>query len=260
MAVNPLNISFNDPLYLHLSDTPGVSLVQDPLIANENYGVWSRAMLLALRAKNKLGFITGSYRKPAENHPTLHQWDRCNAIVLSWIMSSVSKEIFSGIIYCTEADIVWSDLQERFDKICGSRIYSLHREISLFSQGASNISTYFSHLKRLWDEYASLVTLPSCSCDTAKAYVEHDQHLLQFLMGLNESYGHIRSQILLMTQLPSVNQAYSILSQEESHRNVLSSPVNMHTAAFYSSLSRGNDSMKCENCKIPGHTRISVFV
>ncbi|XP_075515624.1 uncharacterized protein LOC142550277 [Primulina tabacum] len=222
MAVNPLNISFNDPLYLHPSDTPGVSLVQDPLIGNENYGVWSRAMLLALRAKNKLGFITGSYRKPAENHPTLHQWDRCNAIVLSWIMSSVSKEIFGG---------------------------------------ASNISTYFSHLKKLWDEYASLVTLPSCSCDTAKAYVEHDQqqHLLQFLMGLNESYGHIRSQIILMTPLPSVNQAYSILSQEESHRNVLSSPVNMHTAAFYSSLSRGNDSMKCENCKIPGHTKDQCF-
>ncbi|XP_075486301.1 uncharacterized protein LOC142525900 [Primulina tabacum] len=261
MAVNPLNISFNDPLYLHPSDTPGVSLVQDPLIGNENYGAWSRAMLLALRAKNKLGFITGSYRKPAENHPTLHQWDRCNVIVLSWIMSSVSKEIFSGIIYCTVTASVWSDLQERFDKICGSRIYSLHREISLFSQGASNISMYFSHLKKLWDEYASLVTLLSFSCDTAKAYVEHDQHqhLFQFLMGLNESYGHIRSQILLMTPLPSVNQAYSILSQEESHRNVLSSPVNMHTKAFYSSLSRGNDSMKCENCKIPGHTKDQCF-
>ncbi|XP_073302882.1 uncharacterized protein [Primulina huaijiensis] len=209
MAENSINISFNDPLYLHLSDTPGVSLVLDPLIGTENYGVWSRAMLLALRAKNKLGFITGSSRKPAENQPTLHQWERCNAIVLSWIMSSVSKEIFSGIIYCTEAAGVWADLKERFDKVCGSRIYTLHREIALYSQGSSTISVYFLHLKKLWDEYASLVTLPSCSCDTARAYIEHDQHqhLLQFLMGLNESYGHIRSQILMMSPLPSVNQA-----------------------------------------------------
>lgn len=48
-----------------------LALVLDPLIGTENYGVWSRAMLIALRAKNKIGFITGSSRKPAENHPTL---------------------------------------------------------------------------------------------------------------------------------------------------------------------------------------------
>ncbi|XP_075483624.1 uncharacterized protein LOC142523778 [Primulina tabacum] len=185
-------------------------------------------MLLALRAKNKLGFINGSCRKPADNHPTLHQRERCNAIVLSWLMSSVSKEIFSGIIYCTEASAVWTDLKERFDKICGSRIFSLHREISHLSQGSSSISMYFSNLKKLWDEYSSLVTLPSCGCATAKAYLDHDQHqrLLQFLMGLNETYGHVRSQILMLDPLPSVNQAYSIVSQEGSHRAALSSHLN----------------------------------
>lgn len=86
---------------------------------------------------------------------------------------------------------------------------------------------FFSHLKKLWDEYASLVTLRSNNCATAKAYVEHNQHqhLLQFLMGLNDSYGHVRSQILMMNPLPSVNQAYSILSQEESQRNLSFSSV-----------------------------------
>lgn len=35
-------------------------------------------------------------------------------------------------------------------------------------------------------------------------------------MGLNETYGAIRSQILLMTLLPTVNHVYSMLMQEES--------------------------------------------
>ncbi|XP_073142903.1 uncharacterized protein [Henckelia pumila] len=178
-------------------------------------------------------------------------------------MSSVSKEIFNGIIYCTEASKVWTDLQERFDKICGSRIFSLHRQISHLSQGSSPISMYFSTLKKLWDEYSSLVTLPSCGCATAKAYLAHDQHLrlLQFLMGLNESYSHIRSQLLMMDPLPSVNQAYSILSQEESHRSVLSSQpiMEMPTIAFYTSSHKPLELVKCENCNITGQSKDQCF-
>lgn len=143
MAANTANFSIDDPLYLHPSDTPGVSLVLGPLIGTENYGVWSRAMLLALRAKNKLGYINGSCRKPAENHSHLHQWERCNAIVLSWLMSSVSKEIFSGIIYCTQATDVWTDLKERFDKICGSRIFSLHHNFMSFPRKFPNFHIFF---------------------------------------------------------------------------------------------------------------------
>ncbi|GAV78181.1 UBN2_3 domain-containing protein [Cephalotus follicularis] len=169
-----LAIDFSDPMYLHPSDTPGTNLVTEQLVGNENYGVWSRAMLIALRAKNKTGFIDGSCEKPSENSPLLHQWERCNAIVLSWIMNTVSKELFNGIVYSTNAQSVWKDLKERFDKINGSRIFSIHREIGSLVQGNMTISVYFTKLRQLWDEYASLVTLPSCGCATSRAYLEHD--------------------------------------------------------------------------------------
>lgn len=38
---------------------------------------------------------------------------------------------------------------------------------------------------------------------------------MQFLMGLHESYTGIRGQILLMNPLPTVNQAYGMIKQEE---------------------------------------------
>ncbi|GAV67879.1 LOW QUALITY PROTEIN: UBN2_3 domain-containing protein, partial [Cephalotus follicularis] len=190
-------IDFNDPLYLHPSDTPGVNLVTEQLIGNENYSVWSRAMMIARKAKNKTGFIDESCKKPDENSPLL-QWERCNAIVLSWIMNTVLRELFNGIVYSTDAQYVWKDLKERFDKVNGSQIFSLHKEI---------------------------------------AYLEHDQQqkLLQFLMGLNDSYGGIRSQIL-MNPLPTVGQAYSLISQEESHRGIIAGGNNSTNlpALFYS--------------------------
>ncbi|XP_075486480.1 uncharacterized protein LOC142526095 [Primulina tabacum] len=154
-----VNISFNDPLYIHPSDTPGMCLVNDHLTGTENYGVWSRAMLIALRAKNKTGFIDGTCTKPTLEQSTLHQWERCNALVLSWIMNSVSKEIFGGIVYAVDASTVWTDLKDQYDKINGSRIFALHREIGRLTQASNTVSSYYFRLRQLWDEYSSGNTL-----------------------------------------------------------------------------------------------------
>ncbi|XP_075480626.1 uncharacterized protein LOC142521286 [Primulina tabacum] len=178
-------------------------------------------------------------------------------------MNSVSKDIFGGIVYSSDASTVWSDLKDQFDKINGSMIFSLHRELGRLTQGNNTISVYFCKLKQLWDEYSSLVTLPSCECAAARKYVEHDQQqrLLQFLMGLNDSYMHVRSQILMMVPLPTVGQAFSLLSEEESHR--LLSSVEHPAAIFYSRQGRGDerrrDVLTCDHCGLNGHVKAHCF-
>ncbi|XP_073029634.1 uncharacterized protein [Primulina eburnea] len=174
-------------------------------------------------------------------------------------MNSVSKEIFGGIVYAMDASAVWSDLKVQYDKVDGSRIFALHREIGRFTQANNTVSGYYCKMKQLWDEYSSLVVLPSCECDTARQYIAHDQQqkLLQFLMGLNDSYAQIRSQILMMSPLPSVGQAFSIISQEESHRSL--SVVEEPSTSFFSAQGKiGNqkkDILTCDYCHWNGHTK-----
>ncbi|KAL5794686.1 hypothetical protein ACOSP7_003280 [Xanthoceras sorbifolium] len=55
----------SNPYFLHHSDIPGLILVTQSLTRGENYSTWSRAMLIALSVKNKLGFIDGSIPKPS---------------------------------------------------------------------------------------------------------------------------------------------------------------------------------------------------
>ncbi|XP_071699347.1 uncharacterized protein [Rutidosis leptorrhynchoides] len=60
----------------------------------------------------------------------------------------------------------------------------------------------------------------ACTC-AASVSVENNNKmmkLMQFLMGLNDAYMPIRSNILLRDPLPDVKVAYAIISREESHR------------------------------------------
>ena len=140
-------------------------------------------------------------------------------------MNCVSKELLSGIVYSTNVAEVWKELSERYDKVDGSRIYQLHKEIATISQGMSTISVYFSRLRELWVEYDTLVPISSCGCPGSRDLnvFMHNKKLLQFLMGLNESYDQARGQILMMMPLPSLNKAYSMLIERESQRRITQS-------------------------------------
>lgn len=183
-------------------------------------------------------------------------------------MNSVSKEIFGGIIYSTDAEHVGKDLKKRYHKVNGSRIFILHRAIGRSTQGTDTISAYYSKLRQLWDEYVSLVTLPSCDCDSSTKFVqhEHQQKLLQFLMGLNDSYQIIRSQLLLMIPLSSVGQALALISQEKSHRSLMSNSLNLNeniASAFLSRQDRSENRKKdiptCNYCHRTGHTKSNCY-
>ncbi|KAL0400704.1 UNVERIFIED_CONTAM: hypothetical protein Slati_4100300 [Sesamum latifolium] len=80
----------------------------------------------------------------------------------------------------------------------------------------------------LWDELVQLRQLPECSCDSpctcniAKATTDliEERHLKQFLMGLNDEYDGVRSQILVSKSLPSINKAYQMILRVERQHEV----------------------------------------
>lgn len=164
--------------------------------------------------KNKLRFIDGSImRDDFKDDLEKKQWDRCNMIVISCIMSNMSKKLISEIFFRSNATLIWPDLRERFDKVNMSKIFHLDKAIVTHTQGTSLLSVYYSRLKDLWDEFDSIVPPPSCDCDKSKEYNDSidRQKLLQFFMGLNDSYRKARSQILMLNPPPNVKQCYAMI-------------------------------------------------
>ncbi|XP_070014317.1 uncharacterized protein [Nicotiana sylvestris] len=194
----PDKLSHNHPLFLNSIDNLGAVLISLQLRGSKNYSVWIRAMRIAILGRNKLGFIDDTCKRESFGTNLIDLWERCNAIILSWIMNCVSPELLSGIVYSLNASEVWKDLKKRFDKIDCSRIFQIHREIAIINQGTNLISSYFSKIRVLWAEFDSLAPALGCDCAKSGEYVAFMERLklLQFLMGLNESYEQARSQIL----------------------------------------------------------------
>ncbi|GKE10025.1 ribonuclease H-like domain-containing protein [Tanacetum coccineum] len=236
--ISKLDVS--SPLHLHPNDSATLTFVSVKLKGTENYQVWSCAMLLALEGKNKTGFIDGSCRRSNTDKILGKQWDRVNVVVLGWILNSISEELFLGQIFSKRAKHVCDELKDTYDKVDSSVTFNLHHKINSLSQNGS--SDYYHKLNALWKQFDALVQLPRCTCHAAEDFKKHNSlmKLIQFLMGLDDSYMQIRSNILSRDPLPDVRGAYAIISSEESHRVVSSSGVGTsqrsQTSVFNSSV------------------------
>lgn len=98
------------PYHITSGDNPAISLVAKPLTAN-NYHSWARMMRKALVSKNKFKFVHGSISKPNPFNPPFDAWERCNDMVHSWIVNSVSPQIAPTVLYKELASEAWKLLQ-----------------------------------------------------------------------------------------------------------------------------------------------------
>lgn len=85
-------VNVDSIFYVHPSEGPN-SVTVTPLLTRSNYLAWSRSMQRALGAKNKLSFIDGSIHVPAIDDLNRGAWERCNHLIHSWILNSVSPQI-----------------------------------------------------------------------------------------------------------------------------------------------------------------------
>ncbi|XP_050217429.1 uncharacterized protein LOC126668266 [Mercurialis annua] len=90
---------------------------------------------MCLLSKNKLKFVDGRISAPAKDDPIFPVWERCNTMVLSWILKSLSPSI-------SQSNVV--------------RISELQEEIYAYKQNNLSVTDYFIQLKILWDKYANL--------------------------------------------------------------------------------------------------------
>lgn len=55
--------------------------------------------MIELIAKNKLCFVNGSLPKPSANAQDVKAWERCNNMVLGWLIASLDRVVAKSVMY-----------------------------------------------------------------------------------------------------------------------------------------------------------------
>ncbi|XP_016192746.1 uncharacterized protein LOC107633653 [Arachis ipaensis] len=183
-SVNPLS----DPssvFFLHPSENPGVSIIYVKL-DTKNYNEWSRAMLIAIKSKNKLGFVDGTLPKPSNDlRHRYYQGDIFKIAELEEKLFSLKQGDSSITAYFTKLKAIWEDIEN-------------FKSIPLC---VACDSTYVCGLEKLRIQ-------------------KKETYTVRFLRRLNEQYHNVCSQVMLAKPLPDVNEVFSLLTQQERHLNL----------------------------------------
>ncbi|KAL9660879.1 hypothetical protein QQ045_025698 [Rhodiola kirilowii] len=170
-------------------------------------------MEMTLGIKMKLGFMHGEFPRSTDAYQGA-RWDKCNNVVSSLIINSISPEIGSSLIHSSNCMQAWEDLDEQFSGSNDFTIFSIQQEIAMLMQEDQSIAQYYNKLIQLWGDEDALTVEISCylgsNCKARRS--SNDRKMrdrrMKFLMGLNDVYITSRSNILHMRPSLSLKECY----------------------------------------------------
>ncbi|XP_010462626.1 PREDICTED: uncharacterized protein LOC104743215 [Camelina sativa] len=229
-----------DSYDLSAGDNPR-SVISQPQLRGPNYDEWAMNLRLALRWAN-------------------------NAMVVSWIRLTVAPDLNSSLSHHEISHDLWSQIQKRFSVKNGQRVQRIKTELANCQQKGSAVEAYYGKLTKLWTSLADFQRAKMVE-EIAKEREEDKLH--QFLMGLDESlFGAVKSSLLSRDPLPSVDEAYQVVSQDEESkrasrlleaRNEGASFAVQSTPRMATSSQLRDPSALCTSCGRKGHLADHCF-
>ncbi|XP_074289167.1 uncharacterized protein LOC141614309 [Silene latifolia] len=170
-----------------------------------------------------MGFIDGTIKKLVDNSDDIEDWYMVNAMIVNWIFNTIEPGLGSTISYIEEAKQLWDDIEQRFSLGNGPKVHRTKGSIMACKQGEKEtITEYFGRLKKLWDDLDKYDPNSTCICGGCKCGLNKqldkrrdESKVHDFLLGIDDSYSTVASNLLLQEPLPSLNRAYATMIQEQ---------------------------------------------
>ena len=137
---------------------------------------------------------------------------------MSWMRLTISESIRSTLSNFDVASEYWEHIRRRYSVKNGQRVQRIKTEIATCRQQGQSVEEYYGKLMHLWTSLAEFRQSKSCGCPIGIVMERERQEdkLHEFLTGIDEAiHGAVKSNLLSRDPLPSLDEAYSVLLQDE---------------------------------------------
>lgn len=167
---------------------------------------------------------TGKKGEPFSN-PEYTKWVAQDQQILSYLIGSLSKEIFSQVSIARTAAKLWAAIQAQHASLSRARVISTRMALATTTKGSSTVAEYITKMKGLADEMAP-----------AGRKIDDDELVSYILTGLGEDFDGPVSAISARVEPITVAECYAQLVSHEQRKE-------LHGGGSHSSVNvatRGN--------------------
>ncbi|XP_028069354.1 uncharacterized protein LOC114271885 [Camellia sinensis] len=252
-----------------MTENPNPSLkITTSLFNGQNYLAWSQSLTIFLKSQGKMGYVDGRIQAPSTTDSGYDQWEITNSLIMGWLIHSMVLEISEGYLSMETAQDVWDAVAVTYSRKRNfSQAFELRRSIESSLQGEQTVLQYFTFLTNGWKCLDHLEDYkPICPADFVgyKKFIARER-VFKFLGGLNVEYDPVRGRILGIDTLPSLQEVFAYVQNEESRRSAMMSPVSIDRSTLLSTPRDGlsltlippsaaKESIFCDYCKKSRHT------
>ncbi|XP_021306842.1 uncharacterized protein LOC110431725 [Sorghum bicolor] len=213
-------------------------------LTRSNYQSWRAQVSSAIQGAQAASFIKPTATPPAEflvtkgdsdkkdpvPNPDYDVWIAKDQQVLSYLLTSLSKEILGHVNTEVTAAGAWAAIEGLFAAQSRARVIATRMALATASKGSSTIAEYFGKMKGLADEMTS-----------AGKKIEDEELISYILTGLDEAFDPVVSAVAARADPISVGELFTQLVSFE-QRMDLRGRGNQSSANMISKGGRGGSS------------------
>ncbi|XP_048229580.1 uncharacterized protein LOC125370043 [Ricinus communis] len=183
-------------------------------LTESNYDVWSQLMEMHIAEREKLSYIRGKTKPPAESEDGYEKWYAENQKVKRWLLMSMSPEIMKRYLRLSTAHEIWTALSKAFyDGSDELQLFALNQKAFAAKQNKRSLSEYYGELTAIFQELDHRDKVVMKDPDDVVAYKKSIERLRVhiFLAGLDDHFEQVCGEILRQESTSGLEESYALI-------------------------------------------------
>jgi hypothetical protein len=246
------------------------SILINEKLAKRNYPLWRAQVMLAIRAAQFEGLLTGNDSAPNKHlvvinpdkstsstpNPAYTSWVARDQAVLGYLLSSLTRETLLHVSRCTMASQAWGTLAKLYSSQTRARSVNTRIALATTKKNQLSVFDYYTKMSQLADDL------------TASGALLHDDELIAYLLaGLDEAYNPVFTSVVACVDPITQSELYSQLLSFEQHTSLqdslmqggVSSAMTASRGCGYSTGGWGSGPSSCGSGRGRGHNQRGGF-